>query len=96
MSTAASPITLLALCAACFFSGAAWKTQQHTKQAQAQQQASTLFLAKVFNWMALGLGITGIVAFVTANTSLAGVIIGSPLFFILMIQKERIDCQPTV
>ena len=39
MSTAASPITLLALCAACFFSSAAWKTQQHTKQAQAQQQA---------------------------------------------------------
>ena len=39
MSTAASPITLLALCAACFFSGAGWKTQQHTKQAQAQQQA---------------------------------------------------------
>ena len=39
MSTAASPITLLALCAACFFSGAAWKTQQHTQQAQAQQQA---------------------------------------------------------
>ncbi|TKB25111.1 Bax inhibitor-1/YccA family protein [Desulfopila sp. IMCC35006] len=53
--------------------------------AQAQQQASTIFLAKVFNWMALGLGITGIVAFVTANTSLAGLIIGSPLFFILMI-----------
>ena len=39
MSTAASPITLLALCAACFFSGAAWKTQQHNKEAQAQQQA---------------------------------------------------------
>ena len=39
MSTAASTITLLALCAACFFSGAAWKTQQHTQQAQAQQQA---------------------------------------------------------
>ena len=39
MSTAASPITLLALCAACFFSGAAWKTQQHTQQAQAQQKA---------------------------------------------------------
>ena len=39
MSTATSPITLLALCAACFFSGAAWKTQQHTQQAQAQQQA---------------------------------------------------------
>ena len=39
MSTAASPITLLALCAACFFSGAAWKTQQHNKEAQAQKQA---------------------------------------------------------
>ena len=39
MSTAVSPITLLALCAACFFSGAAWKTQQHNKEAQAQQQA---------------------------------------------------------
>ena len=39
MSTAASTITVLALCAACFFSGAGWKTQQHTKQAQAQQQA---------------------------------------------------------
>ena len=39
MSTAASPITLLALCAACFFSGAAWKTQQHTQQAPAQQDA---------------------------------------------------------
>ena len=39
MSTAASPITLLALCTACFFSGAAWKTQQHTQQAQAQQKA---------------------------------------------------------
>lgn len=39
MSTAASPITLLALCAACFFSGAAWKNQQHTQQAQAQQKA---------------------------------------------------------
>ena len=35
MSTAASPITLLALCAACFFSGAAWKTQQHTQQVMA-------------------------------------------------------------
>jgi FtsH-binding integral membrane protein len=53
--------------------------------AQAQQEASTIFLAKVFNWMAVGLGITGVVAYVTANTSLAALIIGSPLFFILMI-----------
>ena len=55
--------------------------------AQAQQQASTIFLAKVFNWMALGLGITGIVAYFTAHTSLAMTIIGSPLFFVLMIAE---------
>jgi hypothetical protein len=53
--------------------------------AKARQEASTLFLAKVFNWMAVGLGITGIVAYFTAHTSLAMTIIGSPLFFILMI-----------
>ena len=52
---------------------------------QARQEASTIFLAKVFNWMALGLGITGIVAYVTANTGLAGAIMSSPMFFILMI-----------
>jgi len=53
--------------------------------AQARKEASTVFLAKVFNWMAVGLGLTGIVAYVTAHTSLAMTIIGSPLFFILMI-----------
>ena len=52
---------------------------------QARQEASTIFLAKVFNWMALGLGITGIVAYVTANSGLAVTIIHSPLFFVLMI-----------
>jgi len=54
---------------------------------RARQEASTLFLAKVFNWMAFGLGITGIVAYVTANTGLAISIIRSPLFFILMIAE---------
>ena len=53
--------------------------------AQAQQEASTVFLAKVFNLMTLGLGITGIVAFLTANTGLAATIIGSPLFMILIL-----------
>jgi FtsH-binding integral membrane protein len=52
---------------------------------QARQEASTIFLAKVFNWMAVGLGITGIVAYFTANTGLAMTIIGSPLFFVLII-----------
>ena len=54
---------------------------------QARQEASTVFLAKVFNWMAVGLLITGVVAFFTANTGLARTIIGSPLFFILMIAE---------
>jgi FtsH-binding integral membrane protein len=54
---------------------------------QARQQASTVFLAKVFNWMAAGLGLTGIIAFVTANTGIAQLIIGSPLFFILIIAE---------
>ncbi len=35
---------------------------------QAKTQASTIFLAKVFNWMAIGLGITGLAAFITVNS----------------------------
>ncbi len=52
---------------------------------QARQEASTVFLAKVFNWMALGLGLTGIVAYFTAHTALGAAIIHSPMFFILML-----------
>ena len=59
---------------------------------QARQEASTLFLAKVFNLMTLGLGITGVVAYLTANyptanTSLAVAIIGSPLFIMLVLAE---------
>jgi hypothetical protein len=63
---------------------------QNTNQitiAQARQEASTVFLAKVFNWMAAGLGLTGIVAYFTANTGLAMAIIGSPVFFVLIIAE---------
>jgi len=31
-------------------------------------EASTIFLAKVFNWMAIGLGLTGLTAFLTINS----------------------------
>ena len=55
--------------------------------AQARQEASTLFLAKVFNLMTLGLGITGVVAFLTANSGLASAIIGSPLFIMLVLAE---------
>ncbi len=61
-------------------------TQQITLT-QARQDAATIFLAKVFNWMAAGLGITGIVAYITANTGLAATIIGSPIFIILIVAE---------
>lgn len=37
----------------------------------ASTEASTIFLAKVFNWMAIGLGLTGFVAFLTINSQTA-------------------------
>jgi len=54
---------------------------------QARQQASTVFLAKVFNWMAVGLGLTGIVAYITAQTGLAMALVASPVFFVLIIAE---------
>ena len=38
---------------------------------EARHEASTVFLAKVFNWMAIGLGLTGVVAWFTASSGLA-------------------------
>ena len=54
---------------------------------RARQEASTIFLAKVFNLMTVGLALTGIIAFFTANTGLARIIIGSPLFIILVLAE---------
>ncbi len=36
-----------------------------------QSQAKTIFLAKVFNWMAIGLGVTALVAFAVASSQAA-------------------------
>lgn len=55
--------------------------------AQARQEASTVFLAKVFNWMAIGLGLTGIIAYVTAQSGLALTIVASPIFFVLILAE---------
>lgn len=55
--------------------------------AQARQEASSVFLAKVFNWMAIGLGVTGLVAYVTAYSGLAQMIMATPLFFVLIIAE---------
>ncbi len=52
---------------------------------EARQQASTIFLAKVFNWMAVGLALTGVVAWFTATSGLAKSIATSPVFIILIV-----------
>ena len=55
--------------------------------AQARQEASTIFLAKVFNWMAIGLAVTGGVAFLTAESGMARSLVSSPLFFVLVLAE---------
>lgn len=52
---------------------------------QARQEASSIFLAKVFNWMAVGLGLTGVVAYLTAATGITHALVQSPLFFVLIL-----------
>ena len=66
------------------------QTQTGTRSitiAQARQEASTIFLAKVFNWMAIGLAVTGGVAFLTAESGMARTLVASPLFFILILAE---------
>lgn len=63
------------------------KTNNQITLTQARHDASTIFLAKVFNWMAIGLGITGIVAWFTASSGLAIRLVASPAFFILIIAE---------
>lgn len=54
---------------------------------QARQEAASIFLAKVFNWMAMGLGLTGLVAYFTASSGLAIAIVASPFFMILLFAE---------
>jgi Integral membrane protein, interacts with FtsH len=54
---------------------------------QARQQASTVFLAKVFNWMAIGLTLTGVVAYFVAASGMARALIASPVFIILFLAE---------
>lgn len=56
---------------------------------QATSQASTIFLAKVFNWMAIGLAITAAVAFVVAGSAAAQqLIFGNTIVFYGLILGE--------
>jgi hypothetical protein len=55
--------------------------------ARTRQEASTIFLAKVFNWMAAGLALTGIVAWFAAASGLTLSIARSPLYLFLIIAE---------
>ena len=53
-------------------------------------EASTIFLAKVFNWMAIGLGLTGITAFLVASSQTAlQLILGNKLLFFGFKRKKQ-------
>ncbi len=55
----------------------------------AASEAATIFLAKVFNWMAAGLGVTAITAFlVTHSRTMMQFIFGSPIIFYGLIIAE--------
>ncbi len=54
---------------------------------QARQAASTIFLAKVFNWMGIGLATTGVIAYLTAASGLALQLAASPMFMILIVAE---------
>ncbi|HIP82925.1 MAG TPA: Bax inhibitor-1/YccA family protein [Desulfocapsa sulfexigens] len=62
-------------------------SNQQITLSQAKQEASTIFLAKVFNWMAIGLGLTGVIAWFTASTGLAAQLVQGPLFMILLFAE---------
>jgi len=81
-------------------------TNNERAVSQTTTEVSTVFLAKVFNWMAIGLGLTGLAAFLTVNSQAAlqfvfgnkivfyGLIIGElGLVFYLSARIERISAQ---
>ncbi len=63
--------------------------KQQTALSGANIEASTMFLAKVFNWMAIGLGLTGFTAFLVFNSSAAQqMIFGNRIVFYGLIFGE--------
>ena len=56
---------------------------------QVSTEASTVFLAKVFYWMAIGLALTGVAAFLTVNSKAAlQFIFGNQIVFYGLILGE--------
>ena len=65
-----------------------FQEQQVYPAGQAASQASTIFLAKVFNWMAIGLGLTALVAFFTAASGIVELMKQNQLLFYGLIFGE--------
>jgi hypothetical protein len=66
-----------------------FRQQQAYPASRDASQASTIFLAKVFNWMAIGLGITAFVAFWVTNSAAAqSLIFGNMVVFYGLIIGE--------
>lgn len=64
-----------------------YPNSQAVNVSQARQDASSIFLAKVFNWMAVGLGLTGVVAYFAASSGVTSAIVASPMFMILIFAE---------
>ncbi|MGL1932487.1 MAG: Bax inhibitor-1/YccA family protein [Desulfotalea sp.] len=58
---------------------------QAISRTQARRDASSIFLAKVFNWMAGGLALTGVVAFYAMSSGLTEKIVQGPMFIGLIL-----------
>jgi FtsH-binding integral membrane protein len=65
-----------------------FQNQKAFPESMASSQASTIFLAKVFNWMAIGLGVTAAVAFMTVSSGGVEVIRNNQLLFFGLIFGE--------
>ena len=66
-----------------------FQEQQVYPASQASSRASTIFLAKVFNWMAIGLGITAAIAFLVSGSAAAQqLIFGNKMVFYGLIIGE--------
>lgn len=61
-----------------------YMTRPTTIEAVAIDEGLRAYMLRVYNYMASGVLLTGIVAYVVANTSLAEVIFGSPLMWLVM------------
>ena len=62
--------------------------EQRTVATSTTSEAATIFLAKVFNWMAAGLGITALTAFLVSHSqAMIRFIFGTPAFYVMIFAE---------